>query len=86
MPGMTTLPSLLRRGGYRMIHAVKTHFGPVGSFGELPQKFGFDINIAGFAYGNQAVIMGPSNLVMPRKGGKSGRFRAWRNTMVRRFT
>ncbi len=46
-----TLPALLRKGGYRTIHAGKAHFGSNNSFGALPQNFGFDVNIAGRAIG-----------------------------------
>jgi len=49
--GDQTLPARLREAGYRTIHAGKAHFGPIDSFGSLPQNFGFDVNIAGCAYG-----------------------------------
>ena len=46
-----TLPSLLQKGGYRTIHCGKAHFAPIGHEGENPEKIGFDINIAGCAFG-----------------------------------
>lgn len=50
-PKHQTLPAILRDAGYRTIHVGKAHFGPIGSFGSLPENFGFDVNIAGCAYG-----------------------------------
>ncbi|MEM8955639.1 MAG: sulfatase [Verrucomicrobiota bacterium] len=46
-----TLPAVLGEAGYQTIHAGKAHFGPVGSFGEDPSNWGFDVNIAGCAFG-----------------------------------
>ena len=46
-----TLPRTLRSAGYRTIHVGKGHFGPVGSEGEEPLNLGFDVNVAGHAWG-----------------------------------
>ncbi|MDP6928340.1 MAG: sulfatase [Planctomycetota bacterium] len=53
-----TLPAILREAGYRTMHAGKAHFGPNDSFGELPQNFGFDINIAGCSWGQPGSYYG----------------------------
>jgi len=56
--GDVTLPGELRKVGYRTIHAGKAHFGPNGSEGENPENVGFDINIAGCAYGQPGSYYG----------------------------
>ena len=63
-----TLPAVLREGGYRTIHSGKAHFGPVGAFGELPQNFGFDVNIAGCAYGQPGSYYGTDHFGYAKKG------------------
>lgn len=45
------LAQLLRRAGYRTIHAGKWHLGGKQSPGEDPRALGFDVNIAGHAAG-----------------------------------
>ncbi|HSP43244.1 MAG TPA: sulfatase, partial [Luteolibacter sp.] len=50
-PGDVTLPGLLRENGYRTIHVGKGHFGPRQSTGSDPARLGFDVNIAGAAFG-----------------------------------
>lgn len=47
----TALPEVLRRAGYYTIHCGKAHFGAMGTAGENPLSFGFDVNIAGGANG-----------------------------------
>lgn len=49
--GDVTLPGVLEKNGYRTIHVGKGHFGPYGSDGEEPLNLGFDVNIAGSAFG-----------------------------------
>jgi arylsulfatase A-like enzyme len=46
-----TLPLLLKKGGYKTIHAGKAHFGAKETSGEDPLNLGFDVNIAGHAAG-----------------------------------
>jgi arylsulfatase A-like enzyme len=46
-----TLPQLLRKAGYKTIHAGKAHFGAKGTSGEDPLNLGFDVNIGGHAAG-----------------------------------
>ena len=53
-----TLPGLLRKAGYRTIHVGKAHFGPVNHEGEEPLNLGFDVNIAGCAYGQPGSYFG----------------------------
>ena len=53
-----TLPKILSQNGYRTIHCGKAHFAPVGYEGEYPQNIGFDINIAGCAYGQPGSYYG----------------------------
>jgi len=62
-----TLPRILRQAGYRTIHSGKAHFAPKGHEGENPQVFGFDVNIAGCAYGLPGCYYGTKNF---GKGGK----------------
>ncbi|MGI9240955.1 MAG: sulfatase [Verrucomicrobiales bacterium] len=56
-----TLPTLLKRGGYRTIHCGKAHFGPVGAPAEDPTNIGFDVNIAGCAWGQPGSYYGTQN-------------------------
>ncbi len=46
-----TLPGLLQKAGYHTIHIGKGHFGPNDSEGAEPLNLGFDVNVAGTAYG-----------------------------------
>ncbi len=64
----TTLASLLQRQGYRTIHCGKAHFGPIGAFGEFPDHFGFDVNIAGCSYGQPGSYYGKNNFGHGMKG------------------
>ena len=49
--GDVTLPSVLRKAGYQTIHVGKGHFGPENHEGAEPLNLGFDVNIAGAAFG-----------------------------------
>ena len=60
-PRHKTLPAILKKNGYRTIHAGKAHFGPNDSYGELPENFGFDVNIGGRAIGQPGSYYGKSN-------------------------
>ena len=57
----TTLPGLLSEAGYRTIHCGKAHFAPKGAEGQDPRVFGFDVNIAGCAYGLPGSYYGTKN-------------------------
>jgi arylsulfatase A-like enzyme len=46
-----TFPQLLKSAGYKTIHIGKGHFGPLASEGADPKNIGFDVNIAGAAWG-----------------------------------
>ena len=46
-----TLAGLLNAAGYRTIHVGKGHFGPEQTPGAEPLNLGFDVNVAGAAFG-----------------------------------
>ncbi len=56
-----TLPQLLKKAGYKTIHAGKAHFGAKGTSGENPLNLGFDVNIAGHAAGGPGSYYGRNN-------------------------
>lgn len=56
--GDVTLPGLLRKAGYRTIHVGKAHFAPPNHEGEDPLNLGFDVNVAGCAYGQPGSYFG----------------------------
>ncbi|MDC0325407.1 sulfatase-like hydrolase/transferase [bacterium] len=58
---VTTLPSLLQKGGYRTIHVGKAHLGAKETPGENPLNLGFDVNIAGHAAGGPGSYWGEKN-------------------------
>ncbi|TWT74705.1 Arylsulfatase [Planctomycetes bacterium CA13] len=49
--GDVTLPSLMSESGYKTIHVGKAHFGPEDHEGAEPLNLGFDVNVAGAAFG-----------------------------------
>ncbi len=49
--GDVTLAGILRENGYRTIHIGKGHFGPEEHEGAEPLNLGFDVNVAGAAFG-----------------------------------
>ena len=57
----TGLPQLLRDAGYHTIHCGKAHFGALGTPGEDPLNWGFDVNIAGHAAGGLATYLSEKN-------------------------
>lgn len=59
--GDVTMPGLLKESGYRTIHVGKGHFGPVDHDGENPANLGFDVNIAGGAFGSPGSYYGEKN-------------------------
>lgn len=65
----TTLPELLRAGGYRTIHAGKGHFGSQGTPGADPRNLGFDVNIAGSYMGGPGSYHGDHNFSAEWRGG-----------------
>lgn len=65
-----TLPSLLRRAGYRTIHVGKAHFGAHESFAADPTRIGFDINVAGHASGGPASYYGTHHFTVAGRQGK----------------
>ena len=64
-----TLPQLLKKSGYKTIHAGKAHFGAKDTSGEDPLNLGFDVNIAGHAAG------GPGSYCPLRGAGPARRGR-----------
>lgn len=56
-----TLPQLLKKAGYKTIHAGKAHFGAMGTSGENPINLGFDVNIAGHAAGGPGSYLAKNN-------------------------
>jgi len=56
-----TFPQLLRSAGYKTIHIGKGHFGPLKSEGAEPKNIGFDVNIAGGAWGRPKSYLGENN-------------------------
>ncbi len=56
-----TLPGILRNNGYRTIHVGKGHFGPEGYEGAEPLNLGFDVNVAGAAFGAPGSYYGEQN-------------------------
>ena len=67
----TTLPELLRQGGYRTIHAGKAHFGAQGTPGADPRNLGFDVNIAGSYMGGPGSYHGDQNFSAVWRKGSS---------------
>uniref|UniRef100_UPI0026130F81 sulfatase n=1 Tax=uncultured Gimesia sp. TaxID=1678688 RepID=UPI0026130F81 len=56
-----TLARLLEQAGYRTIHVGKGHFGADGFPGADPSNLGFDVNIAGAAFGAPGSYYGSKN-------------------------
>ena len=56
-----TLPQVLKANGYKTIHVGKGHFGPIGYDGAEPSNIGFDVNIAGSAWGRPKSYYGQNN-------------------------
>ncbi len=51
----------LHDGGYHTIHVGKAHFGAQDTPGEMPEAWGFDVNIAGHAAGGLATYLSEYN-------------------------
>ncbi|MFK7790324.1 MAG: sulfatase [Phycisphaeraceae bacterium] len=54
----TTLPSLLKKQGYRTIYIGKAHFGPLGEPTQSPKGVGYDVNVAGWSWGQPGSYYG----------------------------
>lgn len=52
---------LLKNAGYHTIHCGKAHWGAIGTPGENPLHFGFDVNITGTAAGGLATYLSEQN-------------------------
>jgi arylsulfatase A-like enzyme len=59
--GDVTLARLLQAAGYRTIHVGKGHFGPEEHEGAEPRNLGFDVNVAGAAFGSPGSYHGAAN-------------------------
>lgn len=69
-----TLPGILSSAGYQTIHVGKGHFGPVGYAGSDPLNIGFDVNVAGAAWGQPKSYYGKDNYGNhPKYRGKDGK-------------
>lgn len=64
-----TLPGLLKKAGYRTIHAGKAHFGAKDTPGADPSNLGFDVNIAGSYMGGPGSYHGDRNFSAEWRGG-----------------
>lgn len=65
-----TLPSVLKKAGYKTIHVGKAHWGAIGTPGENPLNLGFDVNVAGHAAGGPGSYLGEHHFSAAfRKGG-----------------
>ena len=53
-----TLPALLKKNGYHTIFSGKAHFAPTDHEGADPKNLGFDVNIAGCAFGAPGSYLG----------------------------
>lgn len=57
----TSFVQLLHDAGYHTIHCGKAHWGAIGTPGEDPHHFGFDVNISGHAAGGLATYYSERN-------------------------
>ena len=64
----TTLPGLLRTGGYHTIHVGKGHFGARAFEGADPANLGFDVNIAGGPIGAPGSYYAAKNFARGKAG------------------
>lgn len=68
--GDTTLPGLLSHAGYKTIHVGKGHFGAYETDGEDPANLGFDVNVAGDAFGAPGSYYGEKNYTRKSRKGR----------------
>ena len=59
--GCRSFVDILHDSGYYTIHCGKAHWGAMDTPGELPEHFGFDVNIAGHAAGGLATYLSERN-------------------------
>lgn len=59
--GCRSFVDILHDSGYYTIHCGKAHWGAMDTPGELPEHFGFDVNIAGHAGGGLATYLSERN-------------------------
>lgn len=52
---------VLKANGYHTIHIGKAHWGAIDTPGEMPEHFGFDVNIGGHAAGGPATYLSEQN-------------------------
>ena len=52
---------VLHENGYHTIHCGKAHWGAIGTPGERPEHFGFDVSIGGHAAGGPATYLSEQN-------------------------
>jgi len=71
--GDTTLPAVLSEKGYQTIHVGKGHFAPLGHEGTDPSNIGFDVNIAGSAWGQPRSYYGTDHYGNHPKYSKDGK-------------
>ncbi|MDF1752146.1 MAG: sulfatase-like hydrolase/transferase [Verrucomicrobiales bacterium] len=69
--GDVTLPCILRETGYRTIHVGKGHFAPFDHAGSDPANIGFEINVAGSAFGAPGSYYAEKNYGQLIKGRRS---------------
>ncbi|HRE79540.1 MAG TPA: sulfatase [Opitutaceae bacterium] len=67
-PGAVSLPAILKEGGYQTLHIGKGHFGPNGTPGADPLSIGFQVNIAGAAFGAPGSYFAKNNFTRRGKG------------------
>ncbi len=65
---------ILHEAGYFTIHCGKAHWGAQDTPGELPQHFGFDVNIAGHAAGGPATYLSERNFGHDADGRPTAQF------------
>ncbi|MGP1477418.1 MAG: sulfatase [Phocaeicola sp.] len=65
---------LFRENGYHTIHCGKAHWGAIGTPGENPTHFGFEVNIAGHAGGAPATYLSEHNYGNVTEGKPSSKF------------
>ena len=69
---MSILPKELKAKGYRTIHVGKSHLGPYDSYAENPLNLGYDVNVAGNAWGAPRSYYGEEHYgLLPKPKGNA---------------